>query len=140
MGCSLYNKSGAYLDSELSAADRSAFEAHLPACSECSQEVARLQRLSNFLSSAPKPEFNPQQLFWKARQNRQGILRFAEMLTAAAAVVILICGIWLLRQDSQSRNTANTINWERVVVTQQFDPPQNEPDDPLVQVLLREQP
>jgi anti-sigma factor RsiW len=138
MACEQCNRTGAYLDLEMSEQDRQNLEAHLANCSECSQELARLQRLSAFLSSAATPEINPQQLFWKARNNKQGLIRFAEMLTAAAAVVILICGIWLMRAGSSEKTSS--ANWERVVITQQFDTPQADSEDPFVQVLLREQP
>lgn len=138
MACECFSKVGPYLDKEMPAAQRQEFESHLKSCSECKQELSRLQRLSTFISVAAAPAVNPQQLFWKARNNRQGLIRFAEMLTAAAAVIILVCGIWLLKSNAPTN--AATANWQRAVVTQQFEAPQNESDDPFVQVLLREQP
>jgi len=45
----------AYLDGELSAAERAALERHLPACSECRAELAELRRVRALLGALPSP-------------------------------------------------------------------------------------
>lgn len=140
MSCDFLNKTGVYLDGELAAAEREAYEVHLSACEECSQELARLQRLSRFLSAAGMPEVGQPGPQWKAQLNRQRLVHFAELLTAAAVLVMAVCGLWLFRMSAGSAPVVVS-GWERAAVGQQLEGgPAPEADDPLVQVLLRGQP
>jgi anti-sigma factor RsiW len=45
----------AYLDGELSAAERTALERHLPTCAECRAELAELRRMRALLGALPTP-------------------------------------------------------------------------------------
>jgi anti-sigma factor RsiW len=45
----------AYVDGELSAAERAAIERHLPACAECRAELAELRRVRALLGALPAP-------------------------------------------------------------------------------------
>jgi len=140
MECPFFGRTGAYLDGELPAAEREACEAHLSGCSECSRELRRLERLSQFLSAAGRPEFGGPRPLWKAELVQRRVVRFAEVLTAAAALVIAVCGIWLFRLSAQP-DSAAVPAWQRMAILQQSEPaPPAEADDPLVQVFLRGQP
>jgi anti-sigma factor RsiW len=140
MECPFFSRTGAYLDRELPAAEREAYEAHLSGCRECARELARLERLSRFLSVGRTPEFGGPRPLWKAELSRQRLVRFAEVLTAAAAVVIAVCGFWLSRLN-RPPDSAATPAWERLAVAQQSEPaPSPEPEDPMLQVLLRGEP
>ncbi|MCY3024432.1 MAG: hypothetical protein NTW87_36115, partial [Planctomycetota bacterium] len=86
------------------------------------------------------PDISRQRLLWKAQVSRQRLVRFAEMLMAAAVLVMALCGLWLFRMSARSEATAVS-GWEQAALSQQAEPPPGpEADDPLVQVLLRGQP
>jgi anti-sigma factor RsiW len=140
MACAFFEKSGAYLDRELAEGERVAYESHLSSCNECSRELKRLERLSQFLTAARMPEARPQQLLWKPRLVRQKVVRFAELLAAAAAFVMALSGFWLLRMGARS-DSASVENWEQMAVTQQSDSgPEADEDERLVQAMLRGRP
>ncbi|MGD0090764.1 MAG: zf-HC2 domain-containing protein [Planctomycetota bacterium] len=140
MGCEVCVKAGAYLDHELPAREREAYEAHLSTCAECAQELARLERLSRFLSAAGTPEFSRPQLSWNPVVKRQKLVRFAEALMAAAGLVMAVCGFCLLKSSAQP-DSATVAGWERMALTQQAEaPPAPEPEDPIAQAVLRGQP
>jgi len=141
MACAFFDRTGAYLDRELPEAERKAYEAHLSTCDECSRELRDCSRLSRFLSAAGMPDIGRQPVSWKAELNRQRMVRFAEMLMAAAAVVMAVCGLWLFRLAGRPDSSAAVAGWERMAVTQQSEAtPPAETDDPLAQALLRGQP
>jgi anti-sigma factor RsiW len=139
MGCAFFNKTGAYRDRELPAADRDAYEKHLVSCTECARELARLARLSTFLSAAQMPEMKLERPLWKTRRNRPNLVPFAEFLTAAAAVVIAVCGIWMFNPGARTES-ASVPGWERMAVGQADAAPAADAEDPIAQVLLRGQP
>ena len=140
MECALFAKAGAYLDGELPAPERDAYAAHLGTCGECAQELARLERLSRFLSAAGTPESTRQRHSWGPQVKRQRLVRFAEALMAAAGLVMAVCGFWLFKISAQP-DSAAVAGWERMAVTQQPDlTAAAEPDDPIVQAILRGQP
>ena len=152
MACAFLCRTGAYLDQELAAAERAAYEAHLSACGECARELERLARLSRFLSAAGRnagdtipiqgaelPEFR---FLWKPLAYRQKLVRFAELLMAAAALVMAVCGLWLLRSGSRS-DSAAMAGWEQMAL-ERVQPAElaseSEGDEALVQAILRGQP
>jgi anti-sigma factor RsiW len=140
MACAFFNKAGPYLDCELPPAERDTFELHVKGCSECAQEMQRLQRMSQFFVAAGVPEMNIQKI-WSPRRSNQGLLRLAEVMMAAAAVIIVICTVGLIRNDTRRSETAAVPTWERLAVSQQIDTtPTSEIEDPMVQVLMRDQP
>lgn len=139
MECALLAKAGAYLDGELPAPERDAYTAHLCTCGECARELARLERLSRFLS-AGTAESTRQRHSWGPQVKRQRLVRFAEALMAAAGLVMAVCGFWLFKISAQP-DSAAVAGWERMAVSQQADPTAAaEPDDPIVQAILRGQP
>jgi anti-sigma factor RsiW len=147
MDCPNTQRVGAYKDGELSAADRATFSAHLSACPACSNELARLERLSVWFAAA-KNEVRSPQAVWRARLNERRIERLATVLTAAAAVVLVACGLMLANRRDASSSTAATPTraWERVAVSHSFEAAQaTEPaveaavtEDPMVQILFQD--
>jgi anti-sigma factor RsiW len=142
MSCEYCKKVSAYLDCELPAAEREAFEKHLNGCAECSAEVSKLKRISNFVGAAKFTGSRHQPFEWRANLDRRRVLRLAQMLTAVAAIVMLFCGLSLMfGKPIQKTKTAAVPNWEKTAVTLKFEPtPSADIDDPIVQVLLKEQP
>jgi anti-sigma factor RsiW len=146
MGCEKQNKIGAYLDRELPETERASVEAHLSACSECSAELARLQRLKNFLVAARMPQMVRPRAVFEARMNSQRVVRFAEYLMAAAAIIIVVCTISLVKTSVPDQSPVTTAtsqpvqNWERMALSLQPETTSTENEDPMVQVLLRDQP
>jgi len=146
MDCQHTQRVGAYKDGELSTADRETFSAHLSACPACSNELARLERLSVWFAAA-KNEVRSPQAVWRARLNERRIERLATVLTAAAAVVLVACGLMLVNRRDATTSAASSTParaWERVAVTHSFET-QAEPaveavvaEDPMVQILFQD--
>jgi hypothetical protein len=77
---------------------------------------------------------------WKPRLNRRKLVRFAEVLMAAAALIMAVCGTWLLRLGPRS-DSAAVAGWEQMAVSQQADAAsETDADDAMVQALLRGKP
>jgi len=140
MDCKQCVRAGAYLDGVMSSKDREQFEAHVAICPECSREVAQLTRLSRFVCAAELPKSaDLTQKFRLRRKSQKLLVRFATMLTAAAAAIIVVSGLSLVLHPTDSGPV--TMSWEHLAVTQQTEPlPQADPDDPIAQVLLQEKP
>jgi anti-sigma factor RsiW len=140
MSCENLRKTNAYFDRELPAAEREAFEKHCANCAECATELSRLERMSRFVVAARFTDARREPFAWRANLNRQRVERLAQMLTAVAAVVMIFCGVSVLRGKAKTNTSAAVPSWEKTAVTLQFEPgPAAETDDPIVQVLLREQ-
>lgn len=150
MDCPHCDRVGAFKDGELPAADRASFAAHLGVCAVCSEELRRLERLSVWFAAA-KNEARGSQDLWRARLNERRLERLATIFTAAAAVVLVACGLMLVnrRDTSTSASTATpatTRAWERVAVTHSFDAAQVAEastealvaEDPMVQILFQD--
>ena len=142
MGCERFDKTGAYIDGELPEAERAAFDAHLSSCAECSAEMARFKRLKTFLAAARMPQMIRPRAVFEARMNSQRLVHFAELLMSAAAIVIVVCGISLVKMNVPPHTAAQPVpTWERMALSAQVEPAApSESDDPMVQVLLRDQP
>lgn len=147
MDCPHCERVGAYKDGELPAADRATLAAHLAACAVCSAELRRLERLSLWFAAA-KNEARSSQDQWRARLNERRIERLATVFTAAAAVVLVACGLMLVnRKDASPSASASTPTtaraWERVAVTHSFESAQSTEagvvaEDPMVQILFQD--
>jgi len=146
MDCPHCDRVGAFKDGELPAADRATFAAHLAACAVCSAELRRLERLSVWFAAA-KNEAPSSQDLWRARLNERRIERLATIFTAAAAVVLVACGLMLVNRSdpSPSASTAAPTTaraWERVAVTHSFEAAQSVEtvvaEDPMVQILFQD--
>jgi len=142
MGCERFDKLGAYIDGELPEGERAAFDAHLGSCGECSAEIERLKRMKTFLAAARMPQMIRPRAVFEARMNGQRLVHFAELLMSAAAIVIVVCGVSLVKMNVPQHAAAQPVpTWERMALSGQVEPAApSENDDPMVQVLLRDQP
>ena len=133
--CNFSGVVDAYHDGELSPAERERFERHLGQCAACAEELASLRAISRRLAEAPLPAMPPgllERLRREAparsgrRREDRAVLRIAEVLTAAAAAVLIAGTFGLLRPSSQpAPPTARgpVAEWEQAAVTLQLDDP-----------------
>jgi anti-sigma factor RsiW len=97
MTCEKAAQIHAYHDDALSAADRSAVEAHLATCAECKSLLVDLQKLSGMFATVELPAMPPRAVnrmygSWHAAKVAQerGVRRLAGWLTAAAAAILIL--------------------------------------------------
>lgn len=106
-----------YYDKQLPADAAAALQQHIESCAACEAELASMNDLSLMLTKAAMPELRPlalAQIHLKLdtqidmqikHKQEQGPLQLAQWLTAAAAVVLLLCSVQLLfLQNNQSTN------------------------------------
>jgi len=113
-GCENIPKIGAYHDGELSPRERDELERHIARCDDCRRELRRLEALSRWLASAPRPEVPADVLDRLRRSIRprrdRTLLRTAGALTAAAAAVLIACSA-VLWQRWQADATQLAPDW-----------------------------
>src|SRR5262245_57988046 len=123
----------AYHDGELPSEQRAAFEAHLNTCAECRELLAELKGLTQMCAAVPLAEMSPRAMgrmygSWNAARaaGERGIRQFASLMTAAAAVVLVMVS---LRNSTPSGNVSNppgddsSSGWvETVAVMPPLDP------------------
>ena len=125
-------KVGAFHDGELSGEERRAFQAHLPACPACALDLKQLEALSRGLAGMRIPQAPPglaERLYGTVGAARERvIIRMAEVLTAAAAAVLVVCGGLLWRDlGAGGAYVAAAPPWERAAVTLSVEPSASEP-------------
>ena len=84
-----------YVYGELSAADATAFEAHVGECAECRGEIGQLRQARQHLAawSPPEPEFNFHVVRTPARTpGRTRLAAIPQWALAAAAALLLVAG------------------------------------------------
>ncbi len=122
-GCKYSYKLNAYHDSELSDEERHKLEEHIQACPHCTREIERLQKLSELFKSVPIPDIPEETLvcLHQSLRSRQGkgIVRFVEMLTAAAVLILLVGSVLNLRMEPGKE--VYDSDWEETAVTLQMD-------------------
>lgn len=121
--CKYSYKLNAYHDNELSDEERHTLEEHIQACPHCTQELEGLQKLSVLFRSASIPDIPEEALAGvhqrlETRQER-GIVRFVEMLAAAAVLVLLIGSALNVRMET--RGQVYESGWEQYAVTPQME-------------------
>ena len=137
MECKWASRLNAYLDGELPDSERAEFQAHLQNCAECSVQLAESQCISSFLCAAKSFELSHLQMSRLHNlPRRDPLLRLSQALAAVAATIMLASGLCLFRMGNPDSLAPGS--WESVAVTQKLD--QGDGVDPVVQVLLREQP
>ena len=99
--CPFSPQLSAYIDNELSDAQRREVEAHLEtACAPCHLELQQWRRLSALLASASAPQLSAQAregLYALAPTFREsGYIRLAEWTTALAASVLVAAAGWMV--------------------------------------------
>lgn len=120
--CERLQQAGAYHDGELTPDERTSFESHLPGCGECRAELAELARMSALFAAARIPDM-PQRTRERLHGNavaapQRGVLKLAEQLIAAAAVITVACGGLLWRgAGTDESGSANDTAWRKAAVT-----------------------
>lgn len=145
--CEQTRQVNAYHDGELSPEDARPFEAHLAQCAACARELERLRGVSRFLAGARMPGV-PAEVIERLHENlavvrERVVVRMAEMLTAAAALVLITCAAWVWHGlgETESQAAAAVSAWERVAVTLRVETSVSEPQQVaqwIVQDLSRE--
>ncbi len=136
-GCMFHPYVGPHHDGELDAATRGRLESHLGICPKCAAELASLRDLSQRISSAVGAA-DAQSAFQRIhaaidqtadRNSGRQFMRTAGLLTALAASVLLVSGVWLAelsgrRVETVARRPAPALapEWERVATTLRADP------------------
>jgi anti-sigma factor RsiW len=118
--CTFKVRAQALHDDALSPAEREPVAAHAAACPACSAELARLTRLSALLALAKPAEMNvfglarvkarvvSARLRQIAQEQRWRVVRVGEWLTAAAAAIMVACGMALYASEIPSQPTRQT--------------------------------
>jgi anti-sigma factor RsiW len=146
--CTFQPLIGLYHDGELDAVRRETLREHLSACTHCSDELASLQKLSAHIRCVVEPPIDPAeaarlhqavQLAADSEGRSLPLLRTAGLLTALAASVLIISGVWLMDMKlagapgSLAAGPARKLapEWERVATTLHADPTPGLVDDSL---------
>ena len=120
--CERMRQVGAYRDGELAPADAATFADHLGLCESCKAELAQLAALSSVLTTAHVPGM-PEGLAERLHENvvvvrERSVLKLAESLIAAAAILIVACGGWVWSGSSASEGAAaGEVAWQSAAVT-----------------------
>lgn len=117
--CENQQQLSAYHDGELPAAIEAEMENHLRQCPACREELRKLRMMSAMLASSVGNQSPPEALIrWKrsVRPARdRTVLRMTEMLSAAAAAILLVCSTMLWQQHATPASAiGQTPAWERV--------------------------
>ena len=107
---------------EADGGDAAELKAHLAGCAECRAECAQLAAISRLLTTAQVPDIS-QEAIERLHEEAvaapgRGVLKLAERLIAAAAVITVACGGWLWRGPSVSEPAlAGEADWQQAAVT-----------------------
>jgi anti-sigma factor RsiW len=140
MDCKFSRQLSAYHDGELRPAECEALGAHLAQCAECRSELEQLRALSRLVADAATVPL-PQGLLERAHERVDSagevvVVRLAERLMAAAAAVLLACGLYLW-QAGRAEVAPPLETWAPALISQRLPAPQ-EPgaEDPLVRWVV----
>ena len=122
--CERNRKISAYHDGELPAEECRELEEHIRQCSSCAQELGRLRSLSGFFAAAEMPRVPSDAL--DRLHGAVGtvkdvtVLRLAERLMAAAAVLLVVCAVWFWRTGTAKETGIGWLqDWEIAAVSVQ---------------------
>ena len=131
--CERTRQVSAYHDGELPLEERRALEAHLSHCPVCAEELQQLRGISRFLAGARLPDAPAellQRLHDAPRVRERVVTRMAEVLMAAAAVVLVVCAGWIFATLSEGgATTAASDSWEVTAITLNADTTSSETQD-----------
>ena len=116
----------AYYDGELTPQTQQELEEHLPRCRFCARELEQIRRLSGLFGRAEIPEISEavrERLHLRlAVPSERAVFKLAELLTMAAATVLILCGGLLWRTPTlQAGSAAPPVPWEQAAVTHHTD-------------------
>jgi anti-sigma factor RsiW len=121
--CPFSEQLEAFYDGELDQSRRGEIERHLPQCPSCAAEARRLEAMSRLLASWPGPKLSQIGLYrLHSRVDQameEGVLRFARLLSAIAACVLVAGSVWLVKaRDDRTVEIATPVAppWADVVV------------------------
>ncbi|KPK84411.1 MAG: hypothetical protein AMJ81_05615 [Phycisphaerae bacterium SM23_33] len=121
--CQRAEELNAYHDGELPPAAGAEFEEHLRQCPRCAAELAHLRELSRLLGTLAEPKLSPQVLHRLHRgavhASQAGIQRMAQVVSAVAASVLLVCSIWMWRLPADTGRPEEIPQWERWALRQE---------------------
>ena len=121
--CEYTSRLGSYYDGELSGESAAEMERHLQDCRVCAAELDRLRGLSHLLASAARPQPSPELMVRLHRRVDIGsyvsVRRTAEILAAAAAVVLIVCSAWLTTVPGVPESAGPIPLWETAAAGQQ---------------------
>src|SRR5215471_825181 len=94
----------AYIDGELSAAERAELERHIPGCPECQEALGELRRVHDLLAALPMPKAprsfalpldshlpaQPVAQQTAARRSRAGLIQWAGAIAATIGLFLLL--------------------------------------------------
>jgi len=99
--CEHGRRLSAYYDGELSGRQQQVLEAHLKECASCRQQLRELRSLSRLLSGARVPALGSAAAARLHKRipsvREQTVVRMAEVLAVAAAVLLVVSLSWLLQ-------------------------------------------
>ncbi len=139
--CQYERKLHAYYDGELPARETREVEEHVRQCAACAAELEELRRLSGFFAAARVPELQEEALE-RLRRGRGMVLdrafvRVSEYFTAAAAAILLGCGVMLYRAYAGESPATNALpQWQLTAVATQADTAANEPEMGVTRVIV----
>jgi len=106
----------AYYDGELPAAAAAEFEEHLRQCPDCAAELAGLRELSRLLGKLAERKIPSRVLHRLHRSadysSRAGFRRMAKVVSAVAAIVLLVCSAWLWYLSGSEAKVGESLPWE----------------------------
>jgi anti-sigma factor RsiW len=138
MSCEFSQEVHAWHDGELSEARRQGMGEHLATCAACQRELQELEALSRKLGSFQRRSM-PADVTLRLhksveRLGERSVLRIAEALTAAAAIILAI-GLAALMSGRAAVSTSAPVVMEVVLpedfVSAQVEPANNDASDPL---------
>lgn len=102
--CQWSARLGAFHDGELSAHESTLVRAHLEGCAECAAEVTELRRIGEALASAYSPPLAAsaaRAMAVRAFASDALLVRTARILTACAALMLVVFSVFALSAPSQ---------------------------------------
>jgi len=119
--CEYQRQLSAYYDGELPAGQADDVERHLAECESCAAELEKLRGISAFISAASTTQYVPDAAMRRWRQSvrparDRAVLRLTQMLSAAAAAVLILCTTILWQHYANTSRPAQAEAWESAAV------------------------
>ena len=118
MSCQRSQQLHAWHDGQLSEHDRAVFGEHLAGCAQCQEDLRQISALSRLFFTVRASAIPPDVLHRLHQSSGmlrgRAIMRFARRLTIAAAMILAIGAVALMRQASTPAQPVAM--WERTMV------------------------
>ena len=117
--CPYEQRISPYYDGELPESAAAEMARHLGQCARCAAELKRLEALSGLLRQGAEPAGQNLMLRLQGRleagQRSRMVQRFAEVITALAASILILCGIMWLRASGMAKPVVPPV-WESALL------------------------